>query len=320
MKSRTRSLAFNLLKIVISGGALAYVLLTLDWPTLRVAMHQVRWGYVLTALALSIAGVAIRGVRWKALLHGLGLDVPLLSLVKLYFVGTFFNAFLPTGLGGDAVRVVELARYGAHTPEAAGAVLVDRASGLWTMFLMGLIALPFGAGDIPTPMLLLVTGVGLTAVIGGWLMAGTPLILWLGRRVRLPGQAKLERFYRSVSGCGYRALAQACGVSLVFNVMTITVNFLLARSLNVNLSPGVFFIYSPILATALLIPSVGGLGVGEAIYSLIYGTVDVGQELATMMSLGRYVVQTVLPGLIGGILYLIDGAAGLRRADMEEQD
>ncbi|MBN1937227.1 MAG: flippase-like domain-containing protein [Anaerolineae bacterium] len=289
------------------------MLLTLDWPTLVTAVREVRWNYVIVALILSIAGVAIRGVRWLVLLRGLGIDVPLRRLIKLYFVGTFFNAFLPTGLGGDAVRIVELARHNARTPEAAGTVLVDRASGLWTMFVMGLIALPFGARAIPPQMALLVAVVGIGVVAGGWLAMGTPLVLWLGRRVRLPGQAKLERFYRAVSGCGYCALAQACGVSLIFSTMTIAVNFLLARSLNVDLPLGTFFVYSPILAMALLVPSVGGLGVGEAVYSLMYGTVDVPQELATAMSLARYVSQTVVPGLIGGILYLIDGAMGLRQ-------
>ena len=71
----------------------------------------------------------------------------------------------------------------------------------------------------------------LVGVVGGWLVMGTRLVPWLGARVRLPGQAKLERFYRAVSGCGYRALGQACAISLVFNLMNVTVNYLIGLAL-----------------------------------------------------------------------------------------
>lgn len=313
MNSRKRSLLFNLLKIAISLGALAYVLLTLDWPTLVAAVRDVRWGYVGAAAVLVFAGIALRAVRWMALLNGLDIHVPLGRLVRLYFVGTFFNAFLPTGLGGDTIRAVELAHYTQKGPEAVGAVVVDRATGLWMMFVIGLIALPFSAGEIPPAMAWFVAAMSIVVVAGGWLVMGTRFVPWLGGKVRLPGQAKLERFYQAVGGCGLGALAQACGISLIFNVMTIQVNFLLARSLNVDLPMGTFFLYSPLQSTALLVPSVGGLGVGEVVYSLMYGTVDVNKELATAMSLARYVVQTVVPGVLGGVLYLIDGAMGLKK-------
>lgn len=320
MDPQKRSLLLNLLKIAISLGALAYVLLTLDWPTLVAAVRDVRWGYVGAAFVLVFAGIALRAVRWMALLNGLDIHVPLGRLVKLYFVGTFFNAFLPTGLGGDTIRAVELAHDTQKGPEAVGTVVVDRATGLWMMFAIGLIALPFGVGEIPQAMAWFVAMTAIATVAGGWLVMGTRFVLWLGSKVRLPGQAGLERFYRAVSGCGLRALAQACGISLIFNVMTIQIHFLLARSLNVELPLGTFFLYSPILSMALLVPSVGGLGVGEVVYSLMYGTVDVSKELATAMSLARYVSQTVVPGLLGGILYLIDGAMGLRKRSEPEDN
>jgi len=309
MKSRL----FNILKIVISVGMLAYVLLVqVDLRELAGVVARARWGYLLAALVLAIGGIALRAVRWLALLRGLEIDVPLGRLVRLYFVGTFFNIFLLSGFGGDAIRIVELARHSKKAPEAAGTVLVDRATGLWMMFLMGLIALPFGWRDIPPQMALLVGLAASVALVGGWVVMGTRFVPWLGGKVKLPGQVKLERFYRAVSGCGYLALAQACTVSIVFNIMTITANYLIARGMNVRLPIGTFFLYSPILATALLVPSVGGLGVGEAVYRLMYSTVDVSPDASVAMSLARYAIQTVLPGLIGGVLYAIEGVSELR--------
>ena len=317
MKSRL----FNILKVLISVGMLAYVLLVrVDLRDVGDVVARARWGYLFPAVLLAIAGVALRAVRWLALLHALRIAVPLRRLVRLYFVGTFFNIFLLSGFGGDAIRIVELARQSKRTPESIGTVLVDRATGLWMLFLMGLAALPFGARDIPRQMVLLVVAAALAVVAGGWVVMGTRFVPWLGGKVRLPGQAKLERFYQAVSGCGTIALGQACAISLVFNLITITINWMIARALNVELPLGTFFLYSPILATSLLVPSVGGLGVGEEAYRLIYSTVDVAGDAAVAMSLTRYVVQTVLPGLIGGVLYAVEGAFALGRPESFSQE
>ncbi|MBN1584385.1 MAG: flippase-like domain-containing protein [Anaerolineae bacterium] len=301
------------MKIVISLGMLAYVLLIqVDLGQLWQVVLRARWGYLALAGALAIGGVALRAVRWLVLLQSLDIDVPLKRLVKLYFVGSFFNIFLLSGFGGDAIRIVELARDSKKAPEAAGTVLVDRATGLWTLFLMGLLALPFGFRDIPLNMALFVTAIALAAVIGGWIAMGTGFVPWLGSKIKLPGQVKLERFYQAVAGCGYAALGRACGISLLFNLLLIAVRFLIALGLNVHLPLGTFFLFAPLQSVALMVPSIGGLGVGEEVYRLMFGTVNVASDAAVAMSLMRYALQTVSPGLIGGILYAVDGAQGLR--------
>jgi uncharacterized membrane protein YbhN (UPF0104 family) len=178
---------------------------------------------------------------------------------------------------------------------------------------IGLVALPFASAWLPAQMVLLIGGVALAGVVGGWLVMGTRLVPWLGAHIRLPGQAKLERFYGSVSGCGYRALGQACAISLAFNALNVTVNYLVALAFSVQLPLGVFIAFAPILAMSLLLPSVGGLGVREETYRLLYGTVGVAGSLSVAISLTTFGVQTLLPGIVGALLYVLEGAAGLRR-------
>jgi uncharacterized membrane protein YbhN (UPF0104 family) len=321
MKQRNwKSALFNVLKVVVSAGLLAYVLIyRVDLGALGEAIARARWGYLATAIVLAMAGVALRAVRWLVLLRALDIDVPLRRLVKLYYVGTFFNIFMPSGFGGDAIRVVELARHSKKTPEAIGTVLVDRATGLWVLFLLGLLALPFAQASLPPQMTLLIGGVALAVVIGGWVVMGTRFVPWLGSRVRLPGQDKLDRFYRAVSGCGYRALGQACLVSLLFNVMNVTTNYTIARAFDVRLPLGVFVTFAPVLAMSLMLPSVGGLGVREETYRLVYGTVQVPGTLAVATSLTTFAVQTLLPGIVGAVLYALEGAAQLRAAPPESE-
>jgi uncharacterized membrane protein YbhN (UPF0104 family) len=307
-----RTKLFNILKVVISAGMLAYVLLTVNLRDLGYAILVARWGYLALAAGLAIGGVALRAVRWQALLRALGIAIPLRRLVKLYFVGTFFNIFLPTGFGGDAIRMIELARYSKQTPEAIGTVLVDRATGLWMLFAMALAALPFGRTAVPPHAVAFIAIVAVVGLVGGWLLMGTRLLPWLGARVRLPAQEKLERFYHAVSGCGYKALGQALGISLLFNLLIIVVNWLIAMGLNVHLPVSVFFLFTSILSLALMLPSVGGLGVREEAYKQMYGVVGVPGSVAVAMSLTTFLLQSILPGVIGGLLYAVEGATDLR--------
>ena len=312
-KKNWKSILFNVLKVVVSAGMLAYVLIfRVDLRALGEAIAGARWGYLATAIVLAMGGVALRAVRWLALLRALDIDVPLRRLVKLYYVGTFFNSFMPSGFGGDAIRIVELARHSQKTPEAIGTVLVDRATGLWVLFLLGLLALPFARASLSLQMTVAVGAIALAVVVGGWVVMGTRFVPWLGSRVRLPGQDKLDRFYRAVSGCGYRALGQACLISLVFNVMNIGTNYTIARAFGVRLPLGVFVTFAPLLAMSLMLPSVGGLGVREEAHRLLYGAVEVPGTLAVAMSLTTFAVQTLLPGIVGAGLYAMEGATQLR--------
>jgi uncharacterized membrane protein YbhN (UPF0104 family) len=312
-----KSKLVNLLKIVISVGMLTYVLLTIDLRELWDAVRGARWGYLALASLLMISSVPLRAVRWRVLLRALDIHVPLGRLVKLYFVGTFFNIFLPTGFGGDAIRMLELSRQSRQTPEAIGTVLVDRATGLWVLFALGLLALPFGYDLLPRETALIIGGVSAVGLIGGWLVMGTRLLPWLSAHTKLPGQAKLERFSRAVSGCGYVALGKACAVSLAFNLLNITVNYLIATGMRVGLPWSVFFLFTPIQSISLMLPSVGGLGVREETFKQLYHTVGVAEGVAVAMSLTNFVLQPVIPGLIGGLLYALEGAADLKRSEAQ---
>ena len=139
-----RKRLFDILKIVVSAGLLVYLLVfQIDVRELWSVVRQARWGYLVVAMILMIMGTALRAVRWQVLLQALDIHVPLRRLVQLYFIGAFFNIFLPTGLGGDAVKMAELARSTGRAPEAVGTTLVDRATGLWVLFVLALLALPF---------------------------------------------------------------------------------------------------------------------------------------------------------------------------------
>ncbi len=321
MRRILRKHVFNILKIVVSAGLLFYLLIfQIDLKELWDVARQARWGYWIVAMILMILGTALRAVRWQVLLQALDIDVPLRRLVQLYFIGSFFNVVLPTGLGGDAVKMAELARTTGRAPEAVGTTLVDRATGLWVLFVLALLALPFSYTLLPDGWLPIIAIGMVGGVVGGWAVMGTPLIPWLGSKVRLPGQEKLERFYHSVSQLGYKALGKACAVSLVFNILLIIFNVLVARSLGVDQPLGVFLLFTAVISFSLTLPiSIGGLGVREQTYVLLFGGLGVSSTVSVAMSLANYTLTNLVIGLLGGIVYALEGTRGLMKSEQDHE-
>lgn len=309
----TRQRLFNAFKIVVSLGLIAFILTRVGLAETWNALRGAHWGFIIIALALFVLTLPLRALRWQALLDGLGVHVPIARLTGLYFVGTFFNIFLPTGFGGDVIRAVELTQDSRHGAEAIGTVFVDRLTGLLVLFVIALAALPFSYRLVETEVAAAIVILALSGVVGGWLLLQGDLLGRIGRRLSfLPTQDKLEKLYRAVGGCGQRALAWALVVSVLFNLTNILVNYLIALALDVHLSPWYFFAFVPIISFSLTLPvSLGGLGVREGTYLLLFGQAGVAPEQALALSLAYYAI-TVVTGLLGGLLYAIEGARGLK--------
>jgi hypothetical protein len=313
---RRRRLA-NLVKVTGSVALIAYlVTCRVDMQRLTGVFLSAHWGYLGVALLLMVGGTVLRAVRWHVLLGARGVAPPMGELVRLNFIGTFFDTFLPSGVGGDSVLMARLARETKQAPEVIGTTLVDRALGLWVLFVLALVGLPFTLNLLPAAWLVPLGAATLAGGLAGWLAMGTPLLPWFlgrcGRVVRLPGQAKLERLCGAISKLGYPVLGRACLVSLAFNLVLIASGFSLARGLGVVQPLSVFFLFFPIISVSLFLPiSIGGLGVREQTYVLLFGALGVAASSAVALSLATYVLGKLVIGAIGGALYALEGGRGL---------
>jgi uncharacterized membrane protein YbhN (UPF0104 family) len=306
----------NALRVLISVGALGFLLWQIGLGETIAVLRSADLRLLLAALVLFLVSLIIRAGRWAVLLWALKLRVSFKRLVYLYFVGTFFNSFLPSGFGGDVARAVELTQ-DTPPPAAVGTVLVDRMTGLLVLLMLGLIALPFSIAHLPfwlVWLLIAVAGGGLAggALIleGRWLRRATA---WLPDRLSLAGSGALGRIYAAVSGCGWRAIGQALAISLVFNLINILINFLCGRAVGIDLSLGYFFVTAPLISISLMIPvSIGGIGVRDWVVVALFDPVGVSSNTAASMSLSLYAVSAAA-GLVGGLLYGIQGLREMRQ-------
>ena len=72
--------------------------------------------WLVGAIAVSIGTVVLMAWRWRLLLLAKHLEAPLAWLTRTYFVALLASQFLPTAIGGDAIRAVELGRRSGDGP------------------------------------------------------------------------------------------------------------------------------------------------------------------------------------------------------------
>lgn len=313
-KKRDRIL--NLLKILISLGLVAVLITQVDLEHTLQYLTGISCPPLLAALGLYLGGVLVRAYRWGTLVWALGVKVSWWRLVDLYFVGSFFSLVLPTGVGGDAVRMYELSQDSRQTASAISSVLVDRFLGLFVLFSLAILALVGGYEMVSLQIRIMIAAVVVGSVVGAALLLQRIWIEAVGRRLgldRLLGRIRILReLYESIHLYGPAALLRATLASLVFNLMLIMTNYLLGLAVGIDLSLWYYFLFVPIISAALMIPSVGGLGVREATYVFLFGQAGVPRGQAFALALA-YDAVLVFTGLIGAVLYVVQGVRGVRK-------
>ena len=303
----------TLLKIAITVGGLIYVWMQVPLSEVQAELTDIRWSWIILALFMIVFSLVVRAYRWYVLLQGLKANIQFSRLVELYFVGNFFNSFLPSGFGGDVVRVMEAAQ-NIPANVAAGTVIVDRLAGLLMLFVMALIALPFRPTNFPPNLAWQITAVALIGLIGGAMLLDGRLIQrwgrWLPRKLSLTDpEQPLAKLLAAVNGCGWTAVFKAFGVSILFNIMLCGWWFICGLSIGHTIPFSHYLLVVPILSILLLVPSIGGLGVRESVAPLLFASAGLTPAQAVTLSL-LVTVLTRISGLFGGPVYI---ASALRK-------
>ncbi|MEM8863471.1 MAG: lysylphosphatidylglycerol synthase transmembrane domain-containing protein [Chloroflexota bacterium] len=302
----------TILRVGITVLGLVWAVRVIDFPALWEILKDANWMWVFVGFLMAMMSMPLRAWRWLVLLRGLGVrKVSFWQLTQLYFVGNFFNAFLPSGFGGDVVRVVEVAQE-VPADVATGTVFLDRFTGLMVLFVMGLIGLPFRPTDFPAGWAIAILVVCLVGLIGGVILLDGRLITWIGnsklgqllpKMISPVGDGPLAKFLAAVQGCGWKAIWQAFGISALFDFLVVVWWTLGAYSLGYVVSFVYNFVVVPVFAIALMIPSVGGLGPREMLAPSLYAGAGLDAEAAVAVSLIVYVMMR-LSSLTGVFFYI----------------
>jgi len=94
------------------------------------------------AVGALLAANLIVALRWHLILSAASPSPGPATLLKIVFVGLFFNQVLPTGVGGDAVRAWRCSKRGIGLGASVRSILLDRACGYTVLVILYVAVLP----------------------------------------------------------------------------------------------------------------------------------------------------------------------------------
>src|SRR5688572_3775918 len=120
-----------LVKLAVTVACLWYISGKIDFEKAGTALNNANWNLLLLALLAFILSKFISAIRLNIYFKNIGIHLSQWTNMKLYWLGMFYNLFLPGSISGDAYKVILLTRkYNVPYRKTTAAVLLDRFSGL----------------------------------------------------------------------------------------------------------------------------------------------------------------------------------------------
>ena len=107
-----------------------------------------------------------------------------------------------------------------------------------------------------------------------------------------------------MQACGWTAVWQAMGISIIFNLMQIGWFAAAGMALGYSVPFSHYFLVIPFLSLAILLPSIGGLGIREGLAPLLFASAGLSSEQAIALTLLVFAIERI-SGILGAPVYLI---------------
>jgi len=264
----------------------------------------------LAAVAIENFGVAVSAKKWQMLLKIKGSGIPFLTAWKYYYIGTFFNAFLPTSVGGDAIKAYALSKNLERREEAFSSVIMDRMTGLIAVLGIGSVSLVAGWKIIPEAALMLCLPIFILPVILLLLTFKTDIF---GRMIKWRIFYRFGKFrdfvektyvsvreYKNMKG----ELLPVMLISLFYHFLLVMNNYVLSIALGLDIPIHYFFVFIPVAEILVFLPvTLQGFGVREGTYVALFSSVNLESAKSFALGFSDQIVK-LIGNAIGGFVYL----------------
>jgi hypothetical protein len=281
--------------------------------------------FLIIAFCVLLSNGLIYAARLKMVfsVEGFGLDFK--EALYLSFIGFFFNSFLPTAVGGDIAKAYYASEKFSHKKvESYAAVFADRMAGLVSIAIIASLALitvserllSFNT-KIIIYSILVIAIFFIFFALNSKFASRFKFLLKALEKIKLGNTAKraynvFNNFKNHPKKSSFILL-----ISIATQLVFMLVYFLLAKSLDLELSFVIFLVFIPIVMAASLIPSLGGTGPREGCFIALFSTL-VGKTEASALAL-LWLGCFLGLSLIGGLIYMLSGYRYLSVKEIEKE-
>lgn len=299
-------------RIAISIIVLIFVFRQVDKQSLFEIIRNANKVLLFLAFGIFVVSYILALLRWEMLLRALKIHLPLKRVIISFSGGIFFSLFLPSTLGGDFMRSLDLAVHTKRPKEVIATVLLDRLSGYIGLVCLALLSLIFGWRFIQDKSVLwavfIITSILILTLL---VLFNKSVYSKVNKLLHSPGAGKLRESIKNLHQeiHYFRNHKKVIVNNLIFSIFIQAAFplsfFTIALSLGLKTNILYFFIFLPIIGTVTLLPiSIGGLGLREAMTVFFFGKVNVAKNLAFAMSLINFLFILIC-GSIGGLIYVL---------------
>lgn len=264
------------IKLLVSGLLCYFIFSKIDIHEIGNTLRSSNPYYLLLALIFFIASKGIAAFRLNLYFHQLEVFLTQKSNLKLYFLGMFYNLFLPGGIGGDAYKGYAIKKkFDVSTKKVVSVLVLDRLSGLLLLFVYA------------CSLLLLLTQETIVA-LAPLIVAAIPLsilVFWILNRHFF--KYVLTIFWRSAA---FSALVQLAQLIAVWFIM---------KSLGIELNQIAYLVIFLISSFISVIPlTIGGIGSREATFFYGASLLSLNENTSVGISVIFFLI-TALVSLLG---------------------
>lgn len=324
------------IKLALTAVFIFLLWRVVDGQGLALQMAQLHPGYLALYALTGVAMLLASNAKWHVLMSIHGPHPSFWQALRIYFIGYYFSALLPSNFGGDAARAVLASRTTGSTTAAATSVFMERVTGLVVLFALVAVMPLIGPAELRHPAFVVpaIICAGALATLVAAAVFRRPLtalirrvsdglIAWPRARRLVPVVDWFARFFLD-AGAALAALGGNRRVAL--QVWSLTAAFYLLVWVHIFVAYRTFGVQPPMeiihvmpfvqFAVSLPVAIGGNLGYSEGVFGYYFSLIGIALE-ATLAVAILTRLKTWTLGLIGMAFFFVAGgpSPGALRSD-----
>ena len=295
-----------LLKLVISVSLVYITIKDIEYEKINRILLDIDIKFLILALVLQFILSLLQTYRWQQIANFLKLRLNFLYAWNNVLIGSFFNQTLPSSIGGDAVRILLLSKYGFRI--SFKTIAIDRIFALLANALICIIGFFFLNSKF----------VEISIYFNFIFLISLTLIIVIFISVQFASYIKIFNIDLFLKKIGLISLLNTFKLvflniklsfftflySIIIQLIVALSGLLILKSMSINVD---YFIFTILFISVLLVStipiSIAGWGVRENLMVVMMSGIGLNQEISLTLSIIFGLVMLIV-GLPGGILLM----------------